>query len=105
MSRTSTLSRRTILWTHLLQLHTNPSLGTGFDSFWLGGRLKQLEGIFFFIPNEAHNGYLETYLNLRLIGVFLVIGLFVATLWKIRPELFLIFKWGRNRVGLLVVAV
>src|SRR5438874_8227178 len=98
LGRTSTLSGRTILWTHLLQLHTNPILGTGFDSFWLGGRLKQLEGIFFFIPNEAHNGYLETYLNLGLIGVFLVIGLFVATFWKMRPELFRSFEWGRYRV-------
>ena len=29
---------------------------------------RQLEGIFFYIPNEAHNGYLETYLTLGLVG-------------------------------------
>jgi len=99
------LSGRTVLWTHLLELHTNPILGTGFESFWLGERPKLLEGIFFYLPNEAHNGYLETYLTLGLIGLFLLIGLFVATFWKIRLELFQNFDWGRFRLGFLVAIV
>ena len=86
-------------------MHTNPIVGTGFESFWLGDRLKQLAGIFFFIPNEAHNGYLETYLTLGLIGLFLLIGLFVATFWKIRLELFRNFEWGRYRLGFLAAVV
>jgi exopolysaccharide production protein ExoQ len=101
LGRGSTMSGRTDLWAALLGLHTNPILGTGFESFWLGERLKQLEGIFFFIPNEAHNGYLETYLTLGLIGVFLLVGLFVATFRKIRLELFRNFEWGRYRLGFL----
>ena len=74
-------------------MHTNPIFGTGFESFWLGERPKQLEGIFFFIPNEAHNGYLETYLTLGLIGVFLLIGLFVATSGKYASSFFRILNW------------
>jgi O-antigen ligase len=105
LGRGSTLSGRTELWAALLGLHTNPIFGTGFESFWLGERLKQLEGIFFFIPNEAHNGYLETYLTLGLIGVFLLVGLFVATFWKIRLALFRNFEWGRYRLGFLVAVV
>jgi exopolysaccharide production protein ExoQ len=105
LGRGSTLSGRTVLWTSLLRLQTNPILGTGFESFWLGDRLKKLQGIFFFIPNEAHNGYLETYLTLGLIGVFLLLALFVATFWKIRLELFRNFEWARYRLGFLAAVI
>ena len=105
LGRGSELSGRTELWTALLGLHTNPILGTGFESFWLGKRLEQLEGIFYFVPNEAHNGYLETYLTLGGIGVFLLIGLFIATFRKIRLELFRNFEWGRYRLGFLAALI
>jgi O-antigen ligase len=105
LGRGSDMSGRTVLWTALLGLHTNPIFGSGFESFWLGERPKQLEGIFFFIPNEAHNGYLEIYLTLGLIGLFLLIGLFVGTFWKIRLELFRNFEWGRYRLGFLAAVV
>ena len=105
LGRGSGFTGRTGLWMALLGLHTNPIVGTGFESFWLGERPQQLEGIFFFIPNEAHNGYLETYLNLGSIGVLLVIGLFVATFWKIRLQLFRNFEMGRYRLGFLAAVV
>jgi O-antigen ligase len=105
LGRGSELSGRTLLWTHLLEVDINPVLGTGFESFWLGKRPEQLEGIFFYIPNEAHNGYLETYLTLGSIGLFLLIGLFIATFWKIRHELFRNFEWARFRLGFLAAII
>ena len=105
LGRGSKLSGRTELWTALLGMHTNPILGTGFESFWLGERPRQLEGLWFFIPNEAHNGYLETYLTLGVVGLLLLIGLFVATFWKIRAELFRNFEMGRYRLGLLAALI
>ena len=105
LGRGAGLSGRTLLWTRLLELHTNPIFGTGFESFWLGKRPEQLEGIFFFIPNEAHNGYLEIYLTLGLIGLFLLIGLFIATFRKIRLELFRNFEWARFQLGLFCAII
>src|SRR6266480_7605616 len=105
LGRGSELSGRRGLWTELLQMGTNPIFGTGFESFWLGERPLRLEGFFYYIPNEAHNGYLETYLTLGSVGVFLLVGLFVATFWKIRIELFRNFEMGRYRLGFLAALV
>ena len=105
LGRGSEISGRTQIWTRLLEAQTSPILGTGFESFWLGDRPKQLEGMFFYSINEAHNGYLETYLTLGIVGVFLLIGLFVATFWKIRFQLFRNFEWARYRLGFLAALV
>jgi exopolysaccharide production protein ExoQ len=75
-----TLTDRTRIWTFLLGMHTNPLIGTGYQSFWLGPRLKwfwQHSGLGHL--NEAHNGYLEVYLDLGLIGILFVVGFLVDT--------------------------
>ena len=55
--------------------------------------------------NQAHNGYLETYLTLGLIGLFVLVGWIIATFRKIRLELLGNFEFGRFRLGLLLAAV
>ena len=51
----------------------DPILGAGFESFWLGPRLERLWRAFpVFQPNEAHNGYIEVYLNLGWVGLGLI---------------------------------
>lgn len=67
--RNSTLTGRTDLWKSLIAMDTHPWLGTGFESFWLGNRLDHIWATFLWQPNEAHNGYLEVYLNLGWVGV------------------------------------
>jgi O-antigen ligase len=105
LGRGSSLTGRTELWAQLLKLDTNPIFGTGFESFWLGERLQQLAQIFWWHPNEAHNGYLEIYLTLGLVGLFILGGLFIATFWKIRFVLFQNFQWGRYRLAFLVAII
>ena len=56
----------------------NPLLGTGYESFWLGSRLETVWRAFGGI-NESHNGYLEVYLNLGLIGALLLGGLLISS--------------------------
>jgi exopolysaccharide production protein ExoQ len=78
MGRNSTLTGRTAIWDGALRVAGSPLIGTGYESFWLGERLQRfwnLEGGAFLGINEAHNGYLELYLNLGWIGVALLAGL------------------------------
>jgi len=74
-----TLTDRTKIWGFLLDMHTNPLIGTGYQSFWLGPRLEQFWSTSgFWGVNEAHNGYLEVYLELGVIGVLLMIGFLIV---------------------------
>jgi O-antigen ligase len=70
LGRNSTLTGRTEVWSRVLTLVKNPVLGTGFESFWIGPRLAYMRSL---DPglNQAHNGYLEIYLNLGFVGVTL----------------------------------
>jgi exopolysaccharide production protein ExoQ len=79
VGRDPTLTDRTKIWALLLSMHTNPLIGTGYESFWLGPRLGWFwrQGLGYI--NEAHNGYLQVYLNLGFIGVALVVGFLLAS--------------------------
>jgi len=78
LGRDTTLTGRTELWGQLLKLSANSILGTGFESFWLGNRVVKLWNIYWWQPNESHNGYLEVYLNLGWIGVGLLAVILVT---------------------------
>lgn len=67
--RDSSLTGRTELWATLLEMVKAPWFGTGFESFWLGERSELLWKMFWWHPNQAHNGYLETYINLGWVGI------------------------------------
>lgn len=72
MGRDTTLTGRTELWDTLLKMIVEPLLGAGFESFWLGERVERLWAIYWWRPRQAHNGYLELFLNLGWVGVFLI---------------------------------
>jgi len=80
VGRDPTLTDRTLIWNILLGMHTDPLFGTGYESFWLGPRLDYIWAQFGGI-NESHNGYLQVYLNLGLIGVFLL-GVFLMASYR-----------------------
>jgi O-antigen ligase len=88
MGRDSTLTGRTEIWSDVLALSANPFIGRGFESFWLGDRLRTMWLKFpVFRPIQAHNGYLEIYLNLGLVGLFLVLGYLVSSYRSIAARL------------------
>jgi O-antigen ligase len=71
IGRNSTLTGRTAIWELVLRNAGNPWFGTGFESFWLGERLHRIRSADQQI-NEAHNGYVEVYLNLGWVGITLL---------------------------------
>ncbi len=101
LGRNPTLTDRTFLWHDLLRMDINPVIGVGFESFWMG---KQME-----LPhswetqlNESHNGYLETYLTLGVVGEVLLLGMLFAGYRNACAELQRNVEWGSFRLGFLV---
>src|SRR5690349_1187100 len=78
VGRDPTLTGRTNIWKVVLSTNTNPLVGAGYMSFWLGPRLQYVWRLAGGV-NEAHNGYLEVYLNLGFIGLFLLGVLLIAS--------------------------
>lgn len=100
-----TLTGRTAVWDLVISLNHNFLFGTGFESFWLGPRLDKIWSVYWWHPNEAHNGYIEVFLNLGWIGVGLLILLIVTgyrnaiAAFRRNPDV------GRIRLAYFVVAV
>jgi exopolysaccharide production protein ExoQ len=79
VGRDPTLTGRSDIWKAVLSTHTNPIVGAGYESFWLGDRLTVIWRSPAGHVNEAHNGYLELYLSLGLVGVSLLFALLVSS--------------------------
>jgi O-antigen ligase len=102
LGRDPSLTDRTVVWADALALQTRPILGMGFESFWLGPRLEVLWAKWWWRPEQAHNGYIETYLNLGLVGVILLIGVIVSTFHKISKQFLTNFDLARLRLAFLI---
>ena len=86
--RDATLTGRTGIWQTVLSEPINPLLGTGYASFWLGERLQRIWDLYPRTPLiQAHNGYIEAYLNLGVVGVALLGGVLWTALRNARRRL------------------
>jgi O-antigen ligase len=80
IGRDETLTGRTEIWQKALEMVENPIIGCGYSSFWLGERLHKFWSQYTWFPTETHNGYLEIYLELGLIGLGILIGVLISSL-------------------------
>ena len=117
LGRDPSLTGRTDLWEAVLPMTPNPILGAGFESFWLGPRLAVLWEQFAFKPNQAHNGYIDIYLNLGLVGLALFVTFLFAAFLAVRtalvendaapagasPERRIVVRWGIGYVIAMLV--
>lgn len=70
VGRDTTLTGRTVIWSQVLNVDINPLFGAGYESFWVGDRVERIARYWSgMVLNQAHNGYIEIYLNLGLVGV------------------------------------
>jgi exopolysaccharide production protein ExoQ len=74
LGRKPDLTGRTEIWKILIPMAPDPVGGAGFETFWVGPRVakaySQVGGLN--MINEAHDGYIEVYLNLGFIGLGLI---------------------------------
>ena len=92
------LTGRTGIWQTVLNEPNNPLLGTGYASFWLGERLQRIWALYPRTPLlQAHNGYIEVYLNLGMVGVALLGGVLWTGLRNARRRLRRCPRYDRKR--------
>jgi O-antigen ligase len=104
LGRNLTLTDRTNIWATVLKIDPNPVLGVGFESFWLGDRPDQFYSM---LPKErgigeAHNGYLELYLDLGIVGVAIFGVLLFKIFRAINRSMPRRFQLARLRLALLI---
>ena len=106
VGRNPTLTGRTEIWKECLEIAGNPLVGTGFESFWLGWRIQRIwdENVGIRL-NEAHNGYLELYLQLGWCGALLLAVGLARGYFRIVRGLRSDFSLGGLRLAYLVVAL
>jgi len=97
----ATLTDRTYLWQDVIRIgQKNLVFGTGYGGFWVPSVYDQLSPEADNHPKEAHNGYLETYANLGLVGVALLAWLILQSLHNITRMISYDFEYGRLRLAL-----
>jgi exopolysaccharide production protein ExoQ len=105
LGRDTTLTGRTDLWVDLLSVPLNPLIGAGFQSFWQSTGAKRYFDAFSFFLNQAHNGYLETYLHGGLIGLFLLLAVIITTGKRLKERVLLGTPLETLRFSFFIVAV
>jgi O-antigen ligase len=105
LGRDSTLTGRTNIWHFALSAVQNPLFGRGFESFWLGPRLSLIEREIGQGVNQAHNGYLEVYLNLGWVGIMLLVVILLYGYRRILADLRWMTQAASLRLAYFIVAV
>ena len=105
LGRDDTLTGRTEVWQKVVEMVRNPLIGGGYGSFWLGERLETLWDEYQWHPTEAHNGYLEVFLDLGFVGVILMFGIIASAFRRVLEQVRGDVEYGLLRLAMLVAAI
>ncbi|MGE3841574.1 MAG: O-antigen ligase family protein [Vicinamibacterales bacterium] len=106
IGRDITLTDRTYIWSDCYAAVSNPLLGVGYGGFWIG-RMANIpwNAQMTWVLGQAHSGYVETYLQLGLIGVALLSGVVFTSLPELLRELETQFDQGAIRITLFLTTL
>lgn len=98
-----TLTGREWLWSDAIRLgKEHPVGGYGYGAFWGPWVYDNLSPEVDNRPRQCHNGYLETFVNLGLVGVVLLCLVAFASLWRSFDVCRRDFEYGRLQIILLI---
>lgn len=102
-----TLTDRTDLWADLYQMGMkNPILGRGYMSFWTDSNLQALIDMgWTWGPEQAHSGYLETFLHLGLVGLLLTVVIILTAIFRAMKLANTEFEYGRIRLIFILLSL
>jgi O-antigen ligase len=102
LGRRPDLTTRVPMWQDLLSMVKNPLIGYGYESFWLGKRMIYIQANYGRLV-QAHNGYIEMYLNMGAIGIFFIIAWVVSGLRHINKYISTNYSYGILRYCFVIV--
>lgn len=79
---------------YLSYMDGSPLIGEGFHGFWLGDKVENISKGNYWVATQAHNGYLEIYLELGIIGLILFLFFIIPTYFLIKRRLIIYFDYG-----------
>lgn len=104
LGRNTDLTSRLPMWELLLSWDINPWIGVGYENFWSGDRLIAIWQEWPSII-QAHNGYLDLYLNIGIIGLALILISIASGLKSALFHATYDHAGGMLKVALIVAAV
>jgi O-antigen ligase len=102
LGRRPDLTTRVPMWQDLLSMVKNPLIGYGYESFWLGKRLLYIQSKYGRLI-QAHNGYIEMYLNMGAIGIFFIIAWVASGLRHVKKYMLVNYSYGILRYCFIIV--
>jgi len=101
LHRREDLTDRDKIWSFVLKKASDsPIIGTGYGGFWGLTTDSTVLGV-----NQAHNGYLDVYLQVGILGLVLLFGFLLKFSSQVQRELNHRFEWGVFGVCFLVMTL
>ena len=101
-----TLTDRTFLWNDVIRIGSdNLVLGSGYGAFWTSELYSRLSPQVNNRPAQAHNGYLETFAQLGLLGLGLLACAIGQAIQSVKKTILADFNYGCMRLCMLITVL